>query len=380
MVDVMNQFKNEFINNLNKALVPFEYIITIDKWNPDKSVVIPTNNDCREMYLFFFWREMSPKTKDELYSAYKSICMGSFPKKLCVFFKEPSDDISASLAEFKASFSIRYGLFSWGFDNFDTLKIQFLLQLEDVLKRDGLNIMKTYDGKIVIGDSVFVNLNNVSFAYKNKEYSRLQSMVKDNQIKTSEKGSFDGQKIICNEFEQYQNYLLDMARVFARYISGAESAETRRAYRLFISGNAEEAERILYWADRKSDNERKQLCDKIECSWMSTKEQENVMNQLADIEFIDRQFMEAEFHSSDQFTIALLKIIERCSFRYENLITAIRRVFRRRYNEYADSRECLHYLNNQLLDLMSLFQKMEGEEKMTPEIKKYLAQIIDECS
>ena len=389
MVDVLLKFNNDFINNLNKALSSFGYSIKIDRLNTDVNGTSPLNDDYREMYLFFYWREMPKAAKDELYSAYKSTWLGSLPKKLCVFFKEPSDDITAALAEFKASFSIRYGLLSYGFNNFDTLKIHFLLQLEDILKRGGLNIMRVANGQLTIGESVLVNLNNVPFVYKNKEYSRLKSLV------NGEMAHIDGFKEGCKELERYQNYLLDNARIFARDVYRAESVETRRAYRLFISGNVEEAEEILESIDRQSDYEKNKLCERIENSRWNTEEQEELIDQLADIEFIRGQFMEAGVHSSDRFVIALLQIINNCSFRYNNLAMAIWRLFRRRYYEQFndlrygfptnceltnDSKTHLHYLNKQLVDLMLTYQKVMGKEELTPEVQKSIRYIIEECS
>lgn len=63
--------------------------------------------DC-EICIVLFWRTLGEYTVEELDVAVAEMHANRLPKKVYVLFKEPCDNISFELAEFKGSFSQKY--------------------------------------------------------------------------------------------------------------------------------------------------------------------------------------------------------------------------------------------------------------------------------
>lgn len=61
-----------------------------------------------ETCLVLFWKELGKYTVMELDDAVKEMNVGRLPKKVYAFFKEPANDITNELADFKDSFSQNY--------------------------------------------------------------------------------------------------------------------------------------------------------------------------------------------------------------------------------------------------------------------------------
>ncbi len=99
------------INNLNEALAPRGIHLRRVNWTPGEADDYRQRLGSCEMCLNLYWRQLPPSADEELRTAYEATCAGDNPHHLYIFFKEPSDDISKALADFKAGFETRYGHF-----------------------------------------------------------------------------------------------------------------------------------------------------------------------------------------------------------------------------------------------------------------------------
>ena len=121
------------------------------------------NNVLREcdICLVLFWRKFGSYTGEELDVAYKSMLDGGNPQKIYVFFKSPnSEDVSQEVRDFITEYENRYGghLFC-KFNTMDTLKLEFLLQLENYLKdMFEEKTIEVRNGHVFVGDEALVDL------------------------------------------------------------------------------------------------------------------------------------------------------------------------------------------------------------------------------
>lgn len=268
------------IEQLNCALGPRGIEIERIKWDPNKDGAIEnfkTKMSKCEMCLSLYWRELAKSSEAELKAAYESLKGGQNPKNLYIFFKEPSNEISDALRDFKANFVTEYGHFFCKFENVDTMNLQFILQFETMQNRlpDEQNKLITVsDGKVKVGDEPLVNLDNVPFAALNKDYQRLQKELVelDRQISDTRKAlkaNPDNEdledelmmlrskrKKLADEFKKYQTHLYDIALGFAKRTGEAMSERMIRAREEFEKGNVIEADRILNMEDMKREAEQ----------------------------------------------------------------------------------------------------------------------------
>ena len=225
------------IKHLNKALAPRGIELKRVKWDPE---VDGTINDylvklqkC-EMCLTLYWKQLADNSEKVLQTAYDELKSGNNPRKIYVFFKEPSDDISESLKDFKENFVTNYGHFFCRFENADTINLHFILQFEAYQNTLGTDFVKISDGKVMIGDKEFANLDNIPFASMNKEYHRLQSELMQLDLRITELRQLfranpenedledklitakSDRKKLADEFANYQQHLYDVALNFAK--------------------------------------------------------------------------------------------------------------------------------------------------------------------
>ena len=278
--DELHREKMDFsglVESLNEVLEQRGIELKRVKWNPEVDGSLEDYqaklHDC-EMCLTLYWRDLVGNSQDELDSAYRELGDNNNPRKLYVFFKEPSDGITELLREFKASFETKYGYFYCKFENVDTMNLHFILQFEayqNDLQRDFVKVSK---GKVMVGGKEMVDLQNVPFAALNKEYQRLQKELAelDNQLADAkeryianpdnevlEKDFVDAMSKRddkAKELEKYQNHLYDIALNFAKISEERYSERIRLAREQFEKGNNIEADEILNMAEMKREAER----------------------------------------------------------------------------------------------------------------------------
>lgn len=274
----MHEEKLEFTNlieHLNEVLEPRGVELKRIKWNPETDGSIDEFKsklkEC-EMCLTLYWRDLAGNSEQELNTAYQELKDGNNPRNLYVFFKEPTEDLTEALRNFKANFVTNYGHFFCKFENVDTMNLHFILQFEAYQNQPQQDkLIQVIDEKVMVADKEIVNLNNIPFASMNKEYQRLQKELAeiDNRVsetRTRFKADPDNEDIedelmaikierkkIADEFGNYQKHLYDIALTFAKQSGERYSERMRKAREQFEMGNAIEADQILNMEEMKRE-------------------------------------------------------------------------------------------------------------------------------
>ena len=279
----MHEEKLEFTNlieHLNEVLEPRGVELKRIKWNPETDGSIEEYktklNDC-EMCLTLYWRDLAGNSEQELDTAYQELKDGNNPRNLYVFFKEPTEDLTEALRDFKANFVTKYGHFFCKFENVDTMNLHFILQFEayqNHLQSKDDQLVKVTSGKVKVANKEFVNLDNVPFAALNKDYQWLKKELLEFDIQVAEvrkrhKADPDNEDIedelmaikskrkkLADEFEKYQTHLYDIALNFAKTAGEKYSERMRKARELFELGDVIGADQILNMEEMKRDRQR----------------------------------------------------------------------------------------------------------------------------
>ena len=131
-----------------------------------------------DICVVIFWRRIGDKTVEELDVAHKSMLDGRNPRKIYVFFKNPnSDDVSQETRDFLADYERCYGgHYLCKYQTVDSLKLEFLLQLELYLKDlIGEKTIEVRGGQVYVDHEAVVNLNSVPFAAANESFKKMQN-------------------------------------------------------------------------------------------------------------------------------------------------------------------------------------------------------------
>ena len=128
-----------------------------------------------EICLVLYWTKLGEYTTEELDTAYSELRLGNNPKKLYVYFKDAdTSQIMPELQAFRDNFLTKYGHFYFVFKNVDTMRLNFLLQLEAYLgSTEDSKILQISNGRVGIEDNALVSLENVPFAGNNPQYLKL---------------------------------------------------------------------------------------------------------------------------------------------------------------------------------------------------------------
>ena len=269
----------DVIQNLNHALKPRGVEIEPIKWeyldasmNAERKQT-EYNNALREceMCLVMYWTRFGSYTEEELTTAWESLKKGDNPRKLYVYFKEPSD-ITPELQNFKESFVTKYGHFYCKFENVDTMSLNFLLQFEQYqsARHEQDSMVQIKDSKVLCGNIPVANLNNVPFAGNNPDYLRLRESLQkiQEEIVTFEsilaaapnealegmllQKRFDREKL-TKELEEFEKSLMDTAKQIVRLSYTASSVRLQKAIELFEKGDNKGANAVLDFDEIKAE-------------------------------------------------------------------------------------------------------------------------------
>ena len=207
-----------------------------------------------EMCMVLYWTKFGMYTKTELDTAFNELNMGNNPRKVYVYFKE-SDNPSEELKAFRDSFPTKYGHFYTPFANFDTLKAHFLLQFMEYQSQTLQNSksIEVKDGKVIVGNTEYVNLEKVPFAGNNEEYNLLLKNIKKTKklIAITDEDDTDYAEYV-EELQQLQEKLAkmesslwDTALMITRLSTTKCSDRLNRAMDLFSNGDNKGAQAIL---------------------------------------------------------------------------------------------------------------------------------------
>ena len=219
-----------------------------------------------DMCLVLFWTKIGDYTREELDVAYNELMAGRKPYKLYIYFKEVGD-VSNEVIAFKEGFEKCYGHLYGKYENIDTLKLRFLLQLENYQNSGAI---KVEDSMVKADGIALVSLDNIPFASNNERYRELkQRMAKlreeINSFETVLKATPN--EVIENmlnekraklyelseELSKHEQALFSTALRMAQYTGQRVSERMQRAMSLFEEGKVSEANAVLDEAERDAD-------------------------------------------------------------------------------------------------------------------------------
>ena len=194
-------------------------------------------------------------------TAYEELKAGRNPRKLYVFFKEPGD-ITPELQSFKESFATEFGHFYCKFENVDSMRLHFLLQLEAYQNSEMKDLLKVEDSKVKVDGQAVINLDNIPFAAKNRRYRELKDEIEriESEIRTFEGVLAAGPNEVISdllgkkrseiyykkeELSEHENFLFDTAVRIAQQQGDRISERMARAIQAFEDGRAGDANAIL---------------------------------------------------------------------------------------------------------------------------------------
>ncbi len=248
-------------SGLNIQLVKWEYVDSSMGIQHKQEEYNNTLKTC-ELCLVLYYTRFGNFTKSELDTAYNEFCAGNNPRKIYVYFKDCSN-ASAELQEFRDSFPENYGHFFCRFENIDTLKADFLLQLMEYLNNevDKREILELRDGKVLVDGKEYVDLKQVSFAGNNEKYKLLLKNIDRTQKLLSVTDHEDPEyteyvsdlKKMKQELSELETNLWDTA-LFITHLSTQKCSERlQRAMQLFNKGDNNGAMAILKEEDIEQD-------------------------------------------------------------------------------------------------------------------------------
>ena len=259
----------DMVLNLNDVLARRGIRVQLRFYDPSRHRELL---DASEMALVLYYTSCNSFGPERMRDAYDRTRRDENPKRLYVFFRDADDaELAPSFASFKRGFAENLGHFFCAFENADTLKLNFLLSLENVLG-EGASFVRL-DGRRVMADELDVGdlaslpmvANNDGLNDMFTEADRIASL-------------FDAQREVCrmdpennsaysellrlstrkNELEAALGKelarSLDLAKRMAA-ISAKEANDTIfRARELLDRGRIEEAVRLLDGASSEIDD------------------------------------------------------------------------------------------------------------------------------
>ncbi len=281
LIDLLQQI-NEYLENRGYVLQPvkWEYLDSSMGIERKQNEYNEKLRGC-EICIVIYWTKLGVYTTEELDTAYNELRLGNTPKKIYVYFKEAdASQITPELQAFRDSFVTKYGHFYSIFKNVDTMRLNFLLQLEAYLNStDSSIILQISDGCVRFENNDLVLLEKVPFAGNNPQYLKLINDIKKqkNRLIKYPDDEEEKQELLNLEKEltNLGNNLLDTARRITMLSNLASSKRLQEVIRLFENGDNNGAEAVLNLNDISVDIERQ--CSNIDHSIAHIKEEQQLI-------------------------------------------------------------------------------------------------------
>lgn len=254
------------LEGLNQVLVRRDIRVEVSGYDPERHEELLKSS---EIALVLYHTRCGDFTAKEVDETYHRVIQHKNPKRLYIFFKEDNGlPLTPEFKAFRDSFVARFEHFFCRFENVDTLKLNFLLSIENLLSQDGGESFVKLDGSQVSVDGMVVgsfrNLpmvaNNAGLGELFASMETLQKEFKQQQTRVSEDPSSDEayEKLLnlSTEVNKLQGQIdreLSLAFGLAKRMSGVSIGETNevlaRARSCMEQGKIKEAIDILDSAD-----------------------------------------------------------------------------------------------------------------------------------
>lgn len=247
----------EFTNKYNVSVRP----LLSGQDRGDLNSVINKSTMC----FFIVFGSVENDVLDELKLAKKRLDENKSPR-IYVYFKTVEGDEAQSVTEFKNYLDGELNHFYGMFNDLDTIKLRILLNL--AILKDGSKEVVFKDGKCFFGDSMMLDVHNVSEFVNNKKLAELKAELSEtraqfNMLKIDYGRNPSDEKIckayytLANRYDSLKNSIatleddiFSVSLSMSRDESGGEFTDKqRRAYKLFMEGDVEKAVAVLDMED-----------------------------------------------------------------------------------------------------------------------------------
>jgi hypothetical protein len=254
------------LEGLNHVLAPRNVRVEVSDYDPERHEELLRVS---EIALVLYHTRCGDFAAQEVDDAYRRVTQHENPKRLYIFFKDDNGcPLTPEFTTFRDNFVAQFEHFFCRFENVDTLKLNFLLSIENLLSQDGGESFVKLDGSQVNVDGMVVgSLRNLPMVANNaglgelfasmetlqKEFDEQKARVSNNP---SSDEAYEKLLNLSTEVNKLQGQIdreLSLAFGLAKRMSGVSIGETNevlaRARSCMEQGKIKEAIDILDSAD-----------------------------------------------------------------------------------------------------------------------------------
>ena len=264
----------DFVQHLNNHYANRGLFFQLDKWEYFDSLNAFNDNrtqseynkhiEACDVFVCLFYTKAGKFTQEEF-----DIAMGECHKRklpLFISMRDLEEGVTEedSLTQFKERLKkMEYFWLSYGTN--DKLHLDFVLWLDSYIF-DGKSPIKVENGHVMLEDIKVADMSGLSFAANNDAFkkmyqeiqdypAKIEKLYKENNSKDKLKQALDHYKEQTEEFERYQQALLDTAKFIADRKHEQSSEKLQRAIDAFESGDMAGANAILKEIEIEAERE-----------------------------------------------------------------------------------------------------------------------------
>lgn len=265
--DAQQQCRIEnFIWHMNLEFT-HKYNVSVRPLNSGNNTKADINDAINKSAMCFFivFGNVESDVIEELKLAKKRLDESKSPR-IYVYFKTVDGDEANSVRQFKEYLDGELNHFYGLFNDIDTIKLRILLNL--AILKDGSKEVAFKDGKCFLGDSLMLDVQNVSEFVNNKKLSELKAELAETsaQFRTlkidyerdpSDERICKAYYTVAGRYDALKNSIATLEDdIFSVSLSmsrdeadGEFTDKQRRAYKLFMAGDVEKAVAVLDMED-----------------------------------------------------------------------------------------------------------------------------------
>ncbi len=261
------------LEGLNQVLASRDVRVEVRDYDPERHEELLKSS---EIALVLYHTRCGAFATKEVDDAYRRVTQHENPKRLYIFFKDDNGcPLTPEFTTFRDSFVAKFEHFFCRFENVDTLKLNFLLSIENLLSQEGGEPFVKLDGSQVSVDGMVVgNFRNLPMVANNaglcelfarmdamqKEFDEQKSRVADDPAADTAYERLLELSTQVNELQDRIDRELLLAFGLAKRMSGVTIGETNeilaRARSCMERGKIKEAIEILDSADASGGRAR----------------------------------------------------------------------------------------------------------------------------